>query len=78
MVLKMDLAIGMSPLIPISVMAAANVEVCPTHALKAAENEYDPLVEEQFARVVMEKRKEIRYMCALCRLGFGAESPPSD
>lgn len=52
------------------------VEVCPAHALEIAEDEYDPFGEEQFARVVMEERKKIRYTCAPCKPGFGTEPPP--
>ncbi len=52
------------------------VEVCPAHALVIAKNEYDPFGEEQVARVVVEERNKIRYTCAPCKPGYGAESPP--
>lgn len=52
------------------------IKVCPTHALKVAENEYDPFSEQHVARVVEEERKKIKYTCAPCKPGFGAKPAP--
>jgi ferredoxin len=54
----------------------ACVEMCPTHVLEVGEDEFDPFSEEQVACVKDEKRKKIRYTCAPCKPGFGAEPTP--
>lgn len=52
------------------------VSVCPPQILETGENEYDPLAEGSMAKVKTESRKKIRYTCAPCQPGYGAQAPP--
>jgi len=52
------------------------VAVCPPRILEVGENEYDPLADEQMAKVKMAERKKIRYSCAPCQPGYGEKASP--
>lgn len=51
------------------------IKVCPAHALEVAENEYDPFGNQHVVRIADEEHKKIKYTCAPCKPGFGAEQP---
>ena len=52
------------------------VEVCPAKALEVGPDEIDVFREEPVAFIKQEERKKIRYTCAPCKPGFGAEPAP--
>ena len=52
------------------------VEACPPKLFEVGENEYDPFSEEVVAKVKGEERKKLRYSCAPCQPGYGAQPPP--
>ncbi len=52
------------------------VNVCPSNVLEVGEDEFDPLSEDVVVKVRDEERKKVRYSCASCRPGYGAELPP--
>jgi len=52
------------------------VEVCPVKILEVGPDQIDPFREEPVASVKQEERKKIRYNCAPCKPGYGAEPPP--
>lgn len=51
-------------------------EVCPVKILEVGPDEIDPFHEEKVAFVKHEERKKIRYHCAPCKPGYGAEQVP--
>ncbi len=51
-------------------------EVCPVKILEAGKDEIDIFRQEPVAFVKHEERKKIRYHCAPCKPGYGAEQPP--
>jgi ferredoxin len=51
-------------------------EVCPAKILEVGPDEIDIFREEPVAFVKHEERKKIRYSCAPCRPGYGAEPAP--
>jgi ferredoxin len=52
------------------------VDICPEGVLEVRENELDPMSDEPVAAVKNEHRKKIRYSCAPCRPGCGAQPAP--
>ena len=77
MVLRMVLVIGMLSSIRTSAMDAVSVQrsVRPK-ILEVGPDEIDIFREEPVAFVKHEERKKIRYSCAPCRPGYGAEPAP--
>ncbi len=51
-------------------------QVCPAKILDAGRDEIDILREEPVAFVKHEERKKIKYSCAPCKPGYGAEPAP--
>jgi ferredoxin len=52
------------------------VEVCPLKVLEVGPDEIDIFREKPVAFVKYEERKKIRYSCAPCKPGYGAEPAP--
>ena len=52
------------------------VPTCPAKLFEVGENEYDPFSEDPVARIKESERKKIRYSCAPCQPGYGAQLPP--
>jgi ferredoxin len=52
------------------------IVACPAHALEITENEYDPFGNQHVAQIIEEERKKVKYTCAPCKPGFGAEPTP--
>jgi ferredoxin len=51
-------------------------EVCPAKILEVGPDEIDIFREEPVAFVKHEERKKVRYRCAPCQPGYGAEPAP--
>ncbi len=51
-------------------------EVCPARILEVGPNEMDIFRVESIAFVKTEERNKIKYSCAPCRPGYGAEAAP--
>ena len=51
----------------------ACVEACPANVLEVAENEFDPMADDEMVRVTDAERKKIKYSCQPCMPTGGEE-----